>query len=95
MSLAGTEENMIDLLVPHYVLMSCDLTPQQKYLYILFYNFVNDNNEFNLGYDLFRRMVKISTTILKKDLEIMANLGYITVSFNPGRRPIRIRCERE
>lgn len=73
------ENEMIDLRVPNRVLLSCDLTPEQKFVYIMIWNFRDGEGIFELSKDLQKNMLRKSYKNLGETLAVLVRLRYIEI----------------
>ena len=85
------ENEMIDLRVPNKVLVSCDLSPEQKFLYMMIWNFRDANGIFELSKDLQKAMLRKSYKNLEANLEFLKEMGYVYIEHDEkGREVISI-----
>jgi hypothetical protein len=73
------ESEMIILMVPDRVLLSCDLTPEQKFVYMMIWNFRDVGGIFELSKDLQKSMLRKSYKNLSANLAVLVKFGYIEI----------------
>ena len=85
-----TSGSYIQLSITDSVLHSCDLTPQQKFIYILVCSFCNDTDACDLTKLQFRLMTRLSPGKIDQEIEVLRQLALVSVEVDRGRRVVSV-----
>ena len=86
------EPDFTDLKIPTYVLLSSDLTAEQKLLYALIYNFRDEKGYFDLNKEMLVRAMKCPYPRIVKNYEELERMSYIVIDYDHnGRQKYGIR----
>lgn len=81
------ESELIEMRVPCRMLLSCNLTAEQKLLYIIIYNFRDGKGEFDLAKDLKKNIMRLPTGKINDHIKELERLGYIELVYHNKENP--------
>ena len=85
---------MLEMKVPSRVLLNCNLSTDQKLLYLLIYNFRDGNGYFDLSKDLLKMIMRTGFSKISDNYLVLVRFGFIEAIYDRGRNP-RIRLVEE